>query len=463
MKKLLSSVLTLLLLSTSAQAEVLWPEDLLSKLEHHPKVTASEANLDAARAQIEQARSEHLPHLFAQVATNRQGEETKAPTYIYTFKNELQPLPDLLKPIFDWPEYANLGYTVTAFTEAYEAKLGFTWLLYSGGATQNQVASKKMALRGLEAGHQRLKQGLAHGALTAYLGLEKAQALGQVAREYQDLTAAHVAQVKEFLKRGVIAPVDLARAQKAKSDADIAVAQAQDGLNQALNGLAYLTGQSQAPTLPRLELLAFDAKSLTEERPEKEALAYGLQAAQWGQKAAQAVTDAPKLFAQGDLVAQGRSWPPKERQDWTLALALRWDFADGGKSQALADEAKAKGAELQAQIDDLARSIAREIADAKSALALAETKVKSSAQALALAQESARVAQLKYQNGLGSELDVQDALLLEHQAKGDQVSAKIDLLQAHVNLAYALGDPMKAYHPVDYVTKKEEDYAKSHR
>lgn len=450
-----------LLLSRPAFGALLTPQDVLTAVEHHPKALASLAGLNAAKAQIDEARSDELPHLFAQIAGNWQGEETQAPTYIYTFGDKLDPLIRPLWPDMHIPKYVNLGYTVTGFKEAYEAQLGFTWLLSSGGAVQNNIASKRKAYDGLLAGHQRLMQGLRHGALTAYLGLIKAQAMQNVAAQYLQVTDEHVKQVSQFLERGVVAPVDLAKAKKARAEAEVAVATARDGLQRAKNALTYLTGtQTENFTLPEENAIVFDPSDLPTDRPETQALQDAAAAALWGEKAARGATETPKLFAQGGYKTQGRHWPPEERKDWNLSLALRWDFGDGGKSNALATQARAKATEYQEKVRDMQADIEREIADAKSAMDLANRKVTLADETLALARETARVTELKYRNGLSTETDLLDAILLRQQAESDALASRIDAKQAALNLAFALGDPIKALkftpETLQNLLKKEE-------
>lgn len=207
-RKFLSAVFLLCLTAGIASAAPAEKKNKLPILEseaalelayqHNPVLRAAAERIDQARLQIARARADKLPHLYAQLAGEWQGKEGRMPAYGNTYG---------INPATGRPGLTGktAGYSVSSFDEAYKAALGVKWLLFSNGAVENLVASRKMAYRGVKVKEIRTGQAVENAVLISYYKLQRARAKLTVAKEVLALIREHLEQVNYFYKYGVVA------------------------------------------------------------------------------------------------------------------------------------------------------------------------------------------------------------------------------------------------------------------
>jgi outer membrane protein len=121
------------------------------------------------------------------------------------------------------------------------------------------------------------------------------------------------------------------------------------------------------------------------------------------------------------------------------AVTLTWNLLDGGRTAARIREGEARVGQAQAQralLDTGVRlSIARAhrtVASAKVAVTLSDAIEENARQRLVLAEG-------RYQEGMGTALEVSDAQLISVTAATGRVQARYDLAAARAQLLRALG------------------------
>ncbi|EHM12564.1 MULTISPECIES: TolC family protein [Jonquetella] len=469
MKKLFLFVeLCLLFAVPAAASPVLTPQEAVRlALEHSPQIQAANRRFDAARAAIDQARSDKIPHLFASLGGSWQGEDGKIPAFVRVQGAALGPLGTPIGTVVG----GGAGYALDSFTEAYAAELGVQWLVFSSGAVENSVAAKKWAARGVDAQTERVRQTIAHETLACWYGLQRARAKRAVAQEIYDLAKEHLDQVNTFYRHGAVAKHDVLRTEAAVAESQLGLITVDNAVQLAWKGLERLVGISLQGCYDLPEPNGRGVAQLDEPgeddaalRPELVALGCLKQAANASAKAAHGSLG-PKLLAKGSLVAQGRQFWPNDRQDWEVGLALRWDFFDGGKASAQAREAKAKAAEADAQIEDVKRQIDMEIAQSRLNMTSAISRNKVAVQQEKSASEDYRIALVRYNAAVGTNLDVLDARAQLSKARNGVVDALYDSLLARNDYWFALGgDPLdETFMSGAWSSEKGEEHAKSHR
>lgn len=117
------------------------------------------------------------------------------------------------------------------------------------------------------------------------------------------------------------------------------------------------------------------------------------------------------------------------RKDWNVALAFSWQPFDGfgrsgriGEAHALLREATSQQAQLE---EGLAVELAQALGDHRTAGA----QYRARRETVRLAEETHALAELRYRNGLATQLEVSDAALLLDQTRVNEVQALADYVR----------------------------------
>ncbi len=393
--------------------------------EHNPSLAAAQARIEQARAQIDQARADKLPQLYASLASAWQGEESKIP--VVTSRGS--------------------GYAVSSFDEVYQASLGAEWLIFSSGSVENTVRARRLAWLGVKASEVRTGQSVENSVRVCYSDLQRARAKLTVAQEVLSLTREHLSQVRYFYKYGVVAQDEVLRVEVDVANGELNVISAKNAVDVSWRALERAVGTSlrsvynlPAPEkeTPRAPVPKWNDESLYSLRPELRALDYSRRSALAVAAAAQGSTG-PKIAATGELFDAGRDFWPDDQDTWRLSLNLRWDLFDGGRARAQVREYRASARELLAQIEDYRHQIAMEVSSAQLNYEAARQRTDVAIRQVASAREDYRIALMRYKASVGTNLDVLDARTALSNARTQLVDAIYDTDSARANLDYALG------------------------
>ena len=392
---------------------------------YNPSLAASVARIDQAKAQIDQARADKLPQVYAALAGAWQGKEGKLPV----------------------TTVAGAGYAVNSFEEVYQASLGVQWLIFSSGAVENTVRARKLAYLGIKTREVRTGQTVENAVRVAWCDLQRARAKLDVAEEVLALTREHLTQVNYFFKYGVVAQDEVLRVQVDEANGELNVISAKNAVDVRWRALERAVGTPLRGvySLPKPENLPdageaprWDDESLNSLRPELRALEYSRRSALAVAAAAQGAAG-PKIVGSGEVFNMGRDFWPHDLDTWKLSLSLRWDLYDGGKSRAQVREYRAKARELVAQIDDYKHQVALEAASAQLNYEAAKTRTVVARRQVDSAEEDYRMALKRYKANVGTNLDVLDARTALSNARTQLVDAMYDTDSARAGLDYALG------------------------
>jgi outer membrane protein len=146
----------------------------------------------------------------------------------------------------------------------------------------------------------------------------------------------------------------------------------------------------------------------------------------------------PSLFVSTDLSDNGPSlnrlvW------NWSAQLSLRWNIFQGWVTTAQEREARASLVGLGAQRDLLRQQVRLELEQARLALSGAKAALLATDEAVESARERLRLAEGRYQQGVGNIIEMGDAQLAMTQAAAQQVRARFDVSTARARLLLALG------------------------
>lgn len=163
-----------------------------------------------------------------------------------------------------------------------------------------------------------------------------------------------------------------------------------------------------------------------------------LAAARWALAASKAhlelmqVQNAPTLSFQSDY-GRRNALGLQPGQLWSTGLVLSIPLLDGGVAEARSLQAEGALQQLQAAVEQSERDIALEIETGQARLQSNWRNLETSRSALISAEEAARIARLRYQNGFSTNLELLDAEAALTQAQQNQLSARYHYLQARAH------------------------------
>lgn len=147
-----------------------------------------------------------------------------------------------------------------------------------------------------------------------------------------------------------------------------------------------------------------------------------------------------------ERVCQNNGWYP----DRSFGLQLQWPIFDGLRAKGSVDLASANERVARAQLDQAREEVTVEIARAVAEFARAEATYDAQGQNTAEADEAFRIASLRFERGLGTQLEVTDAQFALFTARVNAARATIDYYLAAAELARARGRdvPLPPVRPV---------------
>lgn len=128
--------------------------------------------------------------------------------------------------------------------------------------------------------------------------------------------------------------------------------------------------------------------------------------------------------------------------DRSLQVNVAWPLFDGLRTRANIQTAQAQARIAELQLDQEREAVAVEIARARRQLERAGATFAAQQQTVAEAEETYRLAALRFTRGLGTQLESSDAQLLRLTAQTNAARAAVDLYLAAAELARAEGRPI---------------------
>jgi outer membrane protein TolC len=260
----------------------------------------------------------------------------------------------------------------------------------------------------------------------------------------------HLDQARKFVAAQAKDPIEVVQAQARAANARSALAQAQSNAALALATLRSAIGfvdpgvtfvvAGAWPTPPAedpadLEALVTAAR---QHRPEITQLDKEIIAADAQVTSAQAQRR-PVLSASANTQwgPQQDDWTPQP--SWTAGLTLSWQLYDGGRAAADIRSARAGVLLVEAQRDALLVQLTSELDAARQQIVSHRANVAASTEAVTAAGAQLKLADARYAQGLGSQIELTDAQTAVTTAEGNLITAEWQLADAWARLKRALG------------------------
>jgi outer membrane protein len=323
-----------------------------------------------------------------------------------------------------------------------------SWRIYDFGQTRANVRAAELSAEAAEAAVGTATLDIRTDVEVTYLEAVARRRLIQVAEATVKSEEAHLDQARRFVAAQAKDPIEVAQAQARDANARSALAQAQSNEAIALANLRSAIGWVEPTRAPIVSAswptpaesdppeLAALVETARRNRPEIVQFDKELASAEANLEAAHAERR-PVLSATASTqwTPDSNDWTPEP--SWNAGLTLSWSLFDGGRAAADARIARAGVLSAAAQRDALLVTLTSQLDLARAQIIANRANVRASTEAVTAARAQLRLADARYAQGLGSQIELADAQTAVTTAEGNLVQAEFQLATAWAQLRRA--------------------------
>lgn len=377
----------------------------------NPKTRESWANARVQAAQVGVAQSDFLPSLDGKIGLSHASLDTQT-------------------------------------TNQSSVALTLSWLIYDFGARAANLENARQLLSAASSSLDATVQTVFLSALQSYYNAQAARAAVSAAQESEKASRESLTAAEVRYKVGTGTPADRLQAQTAWSQATLNRIKAEGTLRNAYGTLANVMGLDANQPLKLaetsnatpdtsferdIEVLIAEAR---ERRPD-------LKATEAQVRAAQATVDSTRASGLPTLsLGLGPNWVDSgniSNRSSSIGLTLTVPIFSGFDTTYKIRSAQARADAASAQRDNVHLQVALDVWTAYQALTTATQTIRTTADLLASAEQSQRVALGRYKAGVGTILDVLNAQSALAGARVQRIQAMLDWNVSRASLAKAVG------------------------
>ncbi len=383
-------------------------------LRRNPTIFAAEYAVNAADARVGQARSAYYPQV------SLTGDYTKS------------------------------SITTNALTgshDLYQGNAALTQNIYDFGRTSSTVRIQRLNEDAARTDRRNTVSLVVLNVKQAYYSLLQAEKNLDVARETVKLTRDQFDQAKGFYDAGVKSKYDVTSAEVNLSNARLAQIRAENGVSVARVTLKNAIGDPELPDFTIEDTLAFQKYPITfdaavqrayENRPDLQSLVSRREASKESVSLARSGYY-PALSGNANYSRVGDAWAP-DQNAWSAGVTLTFPLFNGFLTNYQVKEAKENLNTQKANEDTLRQSILLDVQSSYLNLTALEDGVAVAELTVQQAQENYDIVNGRYSAGVGSPLDVTNALVGLANAKTNYIAALANYKIAEAALQKAMGE-----------------------
>ena len=326
--------------------------------------------------------------------------------------------------------------------------------LFTGGELQGQIGQAKANYRSMLSAEEQAYNEMKETATTGYFNMLNAGNMKALRQESVERLQAHLDNVVAQYNVGIVAradvlrsEVELANAQQnyitASNEYDVAEATLNNIIGTPLNTTLKLKDSLQY--VPYDNDMAYCLAYSEQHRPELKQAEYGVDAAEAALVVARS-GHMPKIYANAsdNWGGNGSNWPGDDDENWSVGVTASINVFDSGVTWSkihAAQEALVQAKESQRQIKD---AVELEVRTDYLSMREAEKRISTAQVAVASAEEDYHIAVVRYQAGVGTNIDVMDAQEALTQAKTNYYQAlyNYNTSKAALNTSMGVGVPV---------------------
>jgi outer membrane protein TolC len=320
-------------------------------------------------------------------------------------------------------------------------------VLFRGGAIGGSIGEATAQYAASIATAQATRADVIARVTEAYFTLAAARADDEVQAQALDVAHQNVLLAQKRVDAGAAPRAYLlqqqlseANARTNKIDADNAVALGNAALLDVLDleaGTSVVPTESLERSYPSFALDRLRAQA-REQRPELRAAQSAVDAAEYAIRVASA-TNLPSVAVSATESNTRPALAGAGQPQLVATLLATWRLFDGGLTRGNVMTAQAGVAEAELQLEGLRKNIDLDVEQSYDDYQAALARIDAAASAKAIAAENARVAKLRFANGVGTALELSDATVQDTQAQSGYIRAQARARIALATLLRAAG------------------------
>ena len=401
-------------------------------LDNNSSVKISAAELDAAKAELDQAKGARWGSIdFNHYSGRSENYKATQTVPVYGGGNQV------------------IGYHRTANSHTNTVSISVP--IYTGGRLEGAIDQAKKNLDYYQYGMSSSYQTTRDNAEKGYYDVLQAANTVNLDKETVDRLDEHLKNTQAQFAVGVVAKADVLRSQVELVNAQQTLTQAENSYEVAVSSLNNVIG---LPTATRLNLsqgLEYKPNDYTLDNCVTYAMAnrpeiHQAEASVGMAKAAQKIANAgslPQLSLGASNEWSNDTFPGQDRDNWALGVTLTQNIWDYGVNAAKVREAKANVVKAQESYRQISDQVRLAVRTSYLSMREAEKRIKTTEVAVAQAEEDYRIAQLRYRAGVGTNTDVMDASVALTTAKNNYIQALYDYNTSTALLEQSMGVPVE--------------------
>ena len=447
-------------------------------LEESEEVRLARAQLDVARARTQVAWSTALPEVNTQLAyTKTLRSVFESAGGGFTLPDSLQFEPDPSLPLEERVAYledqtpnAAFGALGSLFSDlpfgnenTWVAAMTAVQPLFAGGRIRSMIESAEFAEDAAEATYNEAAADVVLSVRESYYAAAVASEAARIVEASLELARGHLQSVRLREDAGLASELELLRAEVEVENLLPQIVEAQNLEQLALLNLSRLVNlpvdadiMLTTPLVPAdsavvqalldEELLPLD--QVREELRRREAVRAGEAMVEAADEQVDIARSAfwPSVYLSANLSRQafpeatitfptGAEW----RDDWSVALALEWPLFQGMRRSALLNEAQAMYDQAALQLEQVREGVDLQYQNALGDFERARAQLGAAERTVHQATRVYDLTEMRFEEGLATQLDVDDARQALQEARLNQVQAYHDVWVARARMERALG------------------------
>lgn len=402
-------------------------------LQESEEIAAARSQIDQAESQVTQATAGALPQLSTNLTYNR-----AIKTIFDDIGGEPTPGDTAENPFGDM--FADLPF---GRPNNYMATFQLSQLLWAGGTVG---AARDVARSFRSASRNQLEEtesDLTLQVRTAYLNAMLAERFFEIAVDSRDVADDHLQQVEAFYEAGTTSEFELLRARVDRENREPAVVQAANAVELARLELKRLVNlPTDAPLIlttelnpDAVEVNETELRRLVSQRPVLKAAREAVSMREGAIRIyrGQFLPSVRLLGNMGFQAFPDNMAPPgfsQWREDWSVSVAVSWTPFDGFRTRGLVGEAQAQLRQAHVEEAQLIEGLEIQLAGALAEYRRSRAQLLVTEGTVSLAERTLELADVRFANGLSTQLEVSDAALLLDQARVNHVQAQHDYTKA---------------------------------
>ncbi|MCB2229324.1 TolC family protein [bacterium] len=426
---ILVACLTALPSMLAAQTTLTAEEVRRRALEFNRHYLSAQEDVKIAQSEVIRARADAFPQLNFTGTYNR---SFRVPSVFFVVNGETTELQ-------------------TGFKNAYGAQVALSQTLWQGGKVFTAIDIARRYKRYAEATAEQVRAEIVYQADLLFYGAILAESQLDVLSEALASNTANLEVTKQKFDQGLVSEYEVLRATVEKQNLLPQILSAQSNLRLARKQLKSFIGVDLTEPV---ELVDPETDTSLTGLPELQMLT---DTAQVARPEIEQASELVGISSRGIKIAQAEYWPALEAvaawdwqsasddftlsknnsNSWTAGLRLSFPIFDGFRRSGDVRERKAQFAQARLSLKQTKDDIALEVEDAYDRLRQAKQAVDIQGATIAAAKEGLKIAKLRYESGVGTQLEVLSAQTALTEARRLQAEAIYSFRAARAGLKKA--------------------------